>query len=80
MIQRADLDKKYIGTVFDRQVRIDLWNQDKLREQTVLILGIGGLGSVILMNILRLGVKKVIIIDYDIVDIHNLNRQIIYSL
>jgi hypothetical protein len=31
MIERADLDKKYLGTVFDRQVRIDLWNQDKLR-------------------------------------------------
>lgn len=31
MIERADLDQKYIGTCFDRQVRIDLWNQDKLK-------------------------------------------------
>lgn len=69
-----------MGTCFDRQVRIDLWNQDKLREQTVLILGVGGLGSVVLMNVLRLGVKKAIIVDYDVVDIHNLNRQIMYGL
>ena len=80
MIERQDLDKKYLGTCFDRQVRIDLWNQDKLREQTVLILGVGGLGSVVLMNVLRLGVKKVIIVDYDVVDIHNLNRQIMYGV
>jgi molybdopterin/thiamine biosynthesis adenylyltransferase len=32
------------------------------------------------MNILRLGVKKAIIIDYDVVDIHNLNRQIMYGI
>lgn len=80
MLERADLDHKYIGTCFDRQVRIDLWNQDKLRQQTVLILGVGGLGSVVLMNVLRLGVKKVIIVDYDVVDIHNLNRQIMFGL
>lgn len=65
--------------MFDRQVRIDLWNQDKLREQTVLVLGVGGLGSVVLMNVLRLGVKKVIIVDYDVVDVHNLNRQIMFG-
>lgn len=32
------------------------------------------------MNVLRLGVKKVIIVDYDVVDIHNLNRQIMFGL
>lgn len=46
----------------------------------MLILGVGGLGSVVLMNVLRLGVKKVIIVDYDVVDIHNLNRQILFSV
>lgn len=45
-----------------------------------MILGIGGLGSVVMMNLLRLGIKKLIIIDYDIVDIHNLNRQIMFSV
>jgi adenylyltransferase/sulfurtransferase len=32
------------------------------------------------MNVLRLGVKKVIIVDYDVVDIHNMNRQIMYGI
>lgn len=79
MIERSDLDEKYVGTCFDRQVRIDLWSQDTLKEQSVLLLGVGGLGSVIMMNLLRLGIKKLIIVDYDVVDVHNLNRQIMFS-
>ena len=31
MIERQDLDEKYVGTCFDRQVRIDLWDQDKIK-------------------------------------------------
>lgn len=46
----------------------------------MLILGVGGLGSSVLMNVLRLGIKKAIIVDYDVVDIHNLNRQIMFSI
>ena len=46
----------------------------------MLILGVGGLGSSVLMNVLRLGVKKVILVDYDVVDIHNLNRQIMFGV
>ena len=80
MIERTDLDQKYVNGCFDRQVRIDLWDQSELKEQTVLILGVGGLGSIVMMNLLRLGIKKLIIIDYDIVDIHNLNRQIMYGV
>jgi molybdopterin/thiamine biosynthesis adenylyltransferase len=69
-----------VGTTFDRQVRIEDWNQDLLKQQTILCLGAGGLGSVISMNLLRLGVKKIIIVDNDKVDLHNLNRQLMYTL
>ena len=34
----------------------------------------GGLGSVVLIDLLRLGVKKIIIVDKDVVEEHNLNR------
>jgi molybdopterin/thiamine biosynthesis adenylyltransferase len=80
MKERADLDQKYVGTVFDRQVRIEDWNQDVLSKQTVLCLGAGGLGSVVIMNLLRLGVGRIIVVDYDKVDVHNLNRQLMYSV
>ena len=45
-------------------------------NKTILILGLGGVGSYALESIVRSGVKKVIIIDADKVDITNLNRQL----
>ena len=60
-------------------MRIDDWNQKVLEKQTVLVLGVGGLGSVVMMNLLRLGIGKLIIVDYDVVDEHNLNRQLMFS-
>lgn len=38
-----------------------------LEQQTVIIMGVGGLGSVVLINLLRLGIKKIFLIDYDVV-------------
>lgn len=52
-------------------------NIDKLKETTVLIVGIGGVGGYALESIARSGIGKIIIVDNDIVDITNLNRQII---
>jgi molybdopterin/thiamine biosynthesis adenylyltransferase len=43
------------------------------------MLGVGGLGSVITIHLLRMGIGRIILVDYDTVDITNLNRQIIYS-
>lgn len=32
-----------------------------------------------MMNLLRLGIKKLILLDNDVVDIHNLNRQLMFT-
>lgn len=31
------------------------------------------------INLLRLGIGKIFLVDYDSVDLHNLNRQLLYS-
>lgn len=64
---------------FDRQKRISGWNQDELTNTVAVCFGVGGLGSVVSINLCRLGVGKIILIDYDIVDYHNLNRQLLYT-
>lgn len=46
----------------------------KIIFKVALILGVGGLGSIILINLLRLGVKKIFLVDFDHVETHNLNR------
>ena len=53
---------------------------DKIKDisnKTVLIIGLGGVGGYVLESLVRAGIGKVIIIDNDVVDITNLNRQII---
>lgn len=48
-----------------------------LKEKTILIVGIGGVGGACLESLVRTGVGHVIIIDKDIVDVTNINRQVI---
>jgi molybdopterin/thiamine biosynthesis adenylyltransferase len=50
-----------------------------LEDATVILLGIGGIGSHIADHLVRLGVKRFILVDPDRVEESNLNRQILYS-
>ena len=51
----------------------------KLRNSTVLVVGIGGVGGTCFEALVRSGVKQIIIIDKDVVDVTNLNRQILFT-
>lgn len=50
---------------------------NKLRNSNIAIFGIGGVGSYVLEALVRVGVNKFILVDKDVIDITNLNRQII---
>jgi len=77
--KRSLYDQTLFHTYLDRQIRIPDWNQDVISQQTCLVLGLGGLGSTVSIDLLRLGVKKMICVDYDHVETHNLNRQLLYN-
>ncbi|MCD8218028.1 MAG: thiamine biosynthesis protein ThiF [Clostridiales bacterium] len=47
----------------------------KLSESTVAVCGLGGLGSNIAISLARAGVGRLILIDFDRVDVTNLHRQ-----
>ena len=49
--------------------------QNKLKESTVLIVGLGGIGSTVSEILTRLGVGNLILLDFDIVEDSNLTRQ-----
>lgn len=53
---------------------------DKLKDKVILIIGLGGVGSYCLETLARTYFKKLIIIDGDIVDISNLNRQLMTNI
>lgn len=48
---------------------------DKLADANILLLGVGGVGSFCLDSLYRTGVKNITIVDYDVYDESNLNRQ-----
>ena len=52
-------------------------NLNKISSKTILIVGVGGVGGYTVTSLVRSGVKNIIIIDFDVVDITNINRQII---
>lgn len=49
-------------------------NYEKIREYTVAVVGVGGVGSVTAEMLTRCGVGKLILFDYDKVELANMNR------
>lgn len=58
------------------ELLIGLDNLNKINNTTVLVIGLGGVGSFALESLVRNGIGKLIIVDNDTIDITNLNRQI----
>lgn len=52
-------------------------NLEKLKVKHILICGIGGVGSYVLEAIARIGILNITIVDKDVVDVTNINRQLI---
>ena len=50
-------------------------HQDILKRSVVGIMGLGGLGSAVAMSLVKMGVGKLIISDYDVVVLSNIHRQ-----
>jgi len=53
--------------------------QQRLRESRVLIIGAGGLGSPVALYLAAAGVGTLGIVDYDVVDVSNLQRQVLHD-
>ena len=66
--------------MFDRvEAFLGIDNLEKIKSKTILVVGIGGVGGYAVESLIRTGIQNIILIDHDVIDLTNLNRQIITS-
>lgn len=58
---------------------VGLEGQKKLKAASVLVIGTGGLGSPVALYLAAAGIGKIGLVDYDVVDFSNLQRQVIHG-
>lgn len=65
----------------DRYSRLRLipwWNQDRLKNATIMVVGAGAIGNELIKNLALLGIGRILIYDMDAIESTNLTRSILY--
>lgn len=72
-----------IESRYSRQILIPQFGEEtqrKLSKSSVALVGVGGVGSPAALYLAAAGVGKITLIDHDKVEVHNLQRQILYDM
>lgn len=75
---KTTTDQRYNRNIIIPQIGEE--GQEKLSQSKILVCGAGGLGSTVLANLASIGIGYIGIVDNDILEASNLNRQYIHKL
>lgn len=76
-MNKEDTFARYSRQIFMEEVGLE--GQRKIINSKVLVIGAGGLGSPVIQYLAAAGVGNLGVADFDEVEVHNLNRQIIHT-
>lgn len=66
---------------YDKQIKLfGEENQEQLKKSSIVIIGVGALGCSLAQLLCRSGVGTIVLIDDDVVEMSNLNRQILFDV
>jgi molybdopterin/thiamine biosynthesis adenylyltransferase len=77
---------RYIGKLglemekelFDRESKLGWWDRDLLKKSLVIVAGVGALGNEILKNLALVGIGRLVVVDFDVVESSNLSRSVLF--
>lgn len=76
-MKNEDVFSRYSRQIFIEEIGLE--GQRKIMNAKVLVIGAGGLGSPVIQYLAAAGVGILGVVDFDEVELHNLNRQIIHN-
>lgn len=76
-MENEDRFARYSRQIFIEEIGLE--GQRKIMSSKVLVIGAGGLGSPVIQYLAAAGVGTLGVADFDEVELHNLNRQIIHN-
>ena len=65
----------------DRYSRLRLipwWDQERLKNATIMVVGAGAIGNELIKNLALLGIGRILIFDMDAIESTNLTRSVLY--
>jgi len=63
---------------YSRLELIEWWEQSRLTRARVMVVGCGALGNEVLKNLALLGIGEIVLVDFDVVEISNLSRSVLF--
>lgn len=72
-----DTFSRYSRQIFIEEIGVE--GQRKIDAAKVLVIGAGGLGSPVIQYLAAAGVGTLAVVDFDMLEMHNLNRQVIHT-